>query len=279
MNHIIPYLAAIAASICYGGATVLEQVGARRQKDIVAINLNNIVSLLKQLPYFLGIILDLLGWIFFLIAVRKLPLFLCLSFVAFSLVISAILDKYLFKTKIPRNEIFAIISVMFGIIMLGVSAKPTSAKNVNHLFILSIELLVIPLGIIGLSVLKSVKNDYSGIILAAFSGLTFGITGIISRFIQFNSFSIKYLVQLPILVLILYGILGMVFLAAALQRDNINRVNSLLYSAELAIPSILGIIYLGDQVRDELWPIMILGLILVTFGSIAVSMHTERVSV
>jgi len=271
----LPYLSAIAASICYGIATVLEQMGARKQADITNLDMFNLVGLLKQLPYISGIMLDLFGWIFFLIAVRRLPLFLCLSFVAFSLVISSIIDWYIYKVKIPRYEYFAILAVLVGIILLGLSAKPTSSTNVNHLFVLLIELATLPLAIIGFLVLRNIKNGYSAIILGAFSGLTFGATGIISRFIKFDSLSFKYLFQLPVLAIIIYGILGMFFLAAALQRDNINRVNSLLYSSELAIPSILGIMFLGDRVYDHLWPIMIIGLSLVILGSVIVSLNTE----
>ncbi|HUA12911.1 MAG TPA: hypothetical protein VL989_00185 [Candidatus Sulfotelmatobacter sp.] len=275
MNATIPYIAAASTSLCYGTATILEQIGARREKQIVSFRLSNLVGLFKQAPYFGGILLDLVGWGLFLIAVRQLPLFLCLSFVSFSLVVSAILAVYMFKTKIPQHEAVAIVAVMVGIVMLGISAKPTQASHVNHVFILCIELFTIPLAIAGVSILKNAANGYSGIVLAAFSGITFGMTGIISRFVRFDSISSKYLLQLPVIALIAYGLMGMMFLAAALQRDNVNRVNSLLFSAELVIPSVLGILFLGDRVKDDLWPVMIVGLLLVVAGSIVVSLNTK----
>jgi uncharacterized membrane protein len=67
----------------------------------------------------------------------------------------------------------------------------------------------------------------------------------------------------------------MYFLPAALQRDNVNRVNGMMYSSELAVPSLLGIAFLGDRARAGTWPFMVAGFIFVVAGTILIARDAQ----
>lgn len=279
MHQILPYIEGVACSICYGYATILDQTAVKRQAKIDSLNPSHILRLFKQRSYLLATFLDLVGWLFFLLAARRLPLYLDLSFVALSLVVTAIISHYILKVKTLNSEIMAIILVVVGIILLGIVAQPTAAAKVTKTFIIVLEFTSLPIAIIGLYYLKNHNKKYSALILASLSGLTFGITGIISRIIHISNISISQLFQSLTFALIIFGGLGIFFLAASLQRERINRVNSVLYSSELALPSLIGIIYLGDSTKNGLWPITILGFVLVFFGTIIIATHTKSQSV
>jgi hypothetical protein len=271
MHAVLPYLAGIGCSLCYGIATVLEQVATRRQAAIRSLHPSHMVKLFGQGPYVLGITLDLLGWGLFLLAARTLPLFLDLSFVAASLVVTTIVAQLHTKTKINHSEKGAIALVMLGIILLGVVAQPSTMHSASHHFVVVLEVFPVVLALIGLSWLRTDRSRPAALVLAGCAGLAFGATGIISRVIHISHFDLHTILQPLVIALIAYGALGMIFLAAALQKDTINRVTSTLYSSELAIPSLLGIIFLGDRARHGLWALIVAGFLCVIIGTIAVA--------
>jgi hypothetical protein len=55
----------------------------------------------------------------------------------------------------------------------------------------------------------------------------------------------------------------------------VNRINCVLYSTELVVPSILGIIYLGDKAKPGLWPLIVISLSLVIIGTIVTALDTK----
>jgi hypothetical protein len=275
VNIFFAYLSGLACSLCYGISTVLQQTGVKHQDNIGSLNVNNAYKLFQQLPYVVGIILDLFGWLFFLYSARQLPLFLCLSFVSFSLVITAIIAKIYKNIRISNTEQVSLFLIFIGLIILGVMAQPSEAGKVGHLFKTILILFPIPMALFGLKYLKDEKNKYSALVLAALAGLTYGATGIISRIVNFHNLRLHNILQALVVSIAAYGILGTFFLAAALQRENVNRINSVMYSFELAVPSILGLVFLGDKVRHNYWPIMLIGLILVVSGSILIAYDTK----
>ncbi len=275
VSNLLPYVAGFGSSVCYGIATVLEQIAAKRQTKIDSLRVSHVVKLFKQLPYVSGIGLDIVGWLLFLLAVRQLPLFLGLSFVSLSLVISAIIARIFMNVKSSSSELLAMSTVVVGLILLGMAARPSGASHVNHTFKLIIEVLPIALAVAGIVLLRAKTSKASAFMLSALTGLTFGASGIIARMIHWTGHGLHQLLQVLLIPLLAYAVLGMIFLAAALQRENVNRVNSVVYSSELALPSILGLIFLGDEVRQGLWWLLILGLIMVTVGTVMTALQSK----
>ncbi len=267
----LPYLAGIGCSLCSGTATVLEQVAARRQKDIRSLHPSNFVKIFLQGPYAIGIILDLVGWGLFLFAARTLPLFLDLSFLAAGLMVTAVVAQAHYKIKINASEKRAIGLVMIGIILLGVVAEPSGPRSVSHHFVTIIEVFPVVLALTGASYLRAPHTRMTTLALAGCSGLAFGATGIISRIIHIPHLDLHTVLQPLVAALLSYGALGMIFLTAALQKDSINRVTSTLYSSELALPSLLGILFLGDSARHGLWPLVAVGFLCVIIGTVTIA--------
>jgi hypothetical protein len=273
VDHILPYLAGIGCSLCYGYATIYEQVAVRRQKSIGSLHPSHLIRLAKQGSYVFGIVLDIVGWILFLVAARRLPLFLALSFVAASLVVSAVLAHKYLSVKESSRERFAIIGMMVGLIILGAVAQPSSGHSMNQAFKIGLESAPILLGILGLALLRAPQRTYSAFGLAALSGLAFGGTGLVARVIHIGHITPHFI--LLSVALVLYGALGALFMAAALQRDSVNRVNGALYASELVIPSMIGIVFLGDRARSGLWPVLVLGFVCVVASVLVIALDTR----
>lgn len=226
-----------------------------------------------QGTYLFGIVLDVFGWVLFLLAARRLPLFLALSFVAASLIVSAILAHKFLGAKESKKERFAIFSMMIGLIILGTVAQPSSGHSMNQAFKIGLESAPVILGILGLALLRVQLKTYATFGLAALSGLAFGGTGLVARVIHIGHITPHFL--LLSLALVLYGVLGALFMAAALQRDSVNRVNGALYASELVIPSVIGMLFLGDRARQGLWPVLVLGFVCVIVSVMIIALDTR----
>jgi hypothetical protein len=277
MHSVLPYLAGIGCSLFSGIATVLEQVAAHRQAAIRSLHPSHFIKLLQQIPYLSGIVLDLLGWGLFLFAARTLPLFLDLSFLAAALVVTAIVAQLRSHTRINHAEMGAIALVMVGIVLLGVVAEPSRVHSVSHYFVLVLEVFPIVLAVTGLGWLRTNAARPAALALTICAGLAFGATGIIARIIHIAHFDLHTVAQPLVASLIAYGVLGMFFLTAALQKETINRVTSTLYASELAIPSLLGILFLGDRARHGLWVVVIAGFLCVIIGTVSIAQDTTKV--
>jgi hypothetical protein len=267
MHSLIPYFTGLGCSICYGVATILEQVAAKRQENIDSLHPIHIVKLIKQTPYVLGIVLDLVGWALFLITARTLPLFLTLSFVVLSLVVTAIIARIFLSIQISYKEKFAMALIVISIVVLGIIAQPSMTYSVNKYFILLLEVGPLPIALLSVFILKAHDKRHKLLMLSGVAGVSFGATGLISRISNFTGFELRNIFHIIILSLLAYGAIGLVTLSAALQEGNVNRVNSIVYTSELVLPSLLGMIFLNDKVKQGLWPLLFICLAGVIAGT------------
>src|SRR5690349_18285286 len=113
---IVSLLGALAASICFGLATVLQAIGMRRA--------GSLAKAVLTWPLILGTGLDLLGFVFELAALRHLPLFLVQAAVASSLAVTAIAAAATLGEHLGQRDWVAIGAVCAGLGALGVSAGP-----------------------------------------------------------------------------------------------------------------------------------------------------------
>jgi len=72
---LVAYLAAFACAGCYGVGSVLQSIAARRTATAAGLDPRLLARIATQAPYLVGTALDLVGWLFSLVAVRTLPLF------------------------------------------------------------------------------------------------------------------------------------------------------------------------------------------------------------
>lgn len=256
------YLFGIVCSLCYGWAAILENRAALNQSKIDSLNPSHLYKLFKQLPYILGILLDLIGWLFFLVVAKYLPLFLAMSFVSLGLIMTALINSLFYKVKTKLTEYLAMLGVIIGIVAMSIIAKPSTSLHLDKTFIIYLLLLPLLFTLGGLVVLKG-KKKKEATILAGLSGISFSMTGILSRLLDHNYLNWPYYYPLIIIVLIIFAAIGALYYAAALQRSRLNQVNSVVYGIELIIPSLIGIIYLNDQVKKGTWTILILAVTLV----------------
>ncbi len=268
MTHTIAYLAGAGSAVCYGVATVLEQVGARRSAEVKKFHPKYLVKLFSQLPYLIGTLLDTIGWLMSLIAVRQLPLFLAQSFIAASLVVSGIIDRYYLHTKISNKEKLAMGIISAGLLMLTLTAVPHGSTLPSHGFRDLLIIAPVFLAAAGVLLINFGLAKKDTTLMVVFAGLAFGGTNIAARVTRVSHFGIHVLFEPLVLALISYGIVGTMLFSISLQRDNISRINATLFATEVVVPSILGIFFLNDKVRPGFVGVAALGLLTVVGGTV-----------
>jgi drug/metabolite transporter (DMT)-like permease len=82
--------AALASSVCYGVATVLQAVAARAAPRTGGVDPRLLLRLLRRAPFLAGILLDAVGFALQILALRRIPVFLAQTALAANLAVTAL---------------------------------------------------------------------------------------------------------------------------------------------------------------------------------------------
>jgi hypothetical protein len=108
--------------------------------------------------------------------------------------------------------------------------------------------------------------------LGALAGLAFGGTALCARAVETDS-SLSAAASDPLSwALVAYGIMGLSFYAAALQRGSVTVATACLYAAETLAPSLVGLVVLGDHARSGLAPLAAVSFALTLAAAVALTL-------
>jgi len=266
--------AALGCAACYGVGSVLEQVGARREATATSIDPRLLWRLAQQLPYLAGLGLDAAGWVLSLLALRTLPLFLVQSAVAASIAVTAVVARVVLGTRLDRVDGGAIGVIVVGLVLLALAAAPDAGRPVGAGFGAGLLLGVGVLAVAGTLLARS-SSVRGHLGLAAVAGLAFSGTAIAGRTLVIPP-HLTHIVGEPVAwALVALGGLGILLFSIALQRGSVTTTNAVLFSVETVVPTIVGVVWLGDRARDGRWPLMIVGCVLAIGGAVGLALHAR----
>lgn len=263
-------LAAFGCALSSGIATVLQKMSADKQASVIPINVGVLIRIMRDLPYLVGILLDLLAWILTLFAVHSLPLFIVQPIIAFSVVVTALVESFVFHRKLGRLTVMSIGFIVFGLLILGVTAAPETVGNINNTVRLTIITAPLLLAAIGAIFVKKTSRS-SAIVLAVISGLAFGADSIAGRMLVYSPPYWKVLIDPLPVAMLAYGIIGIFMLTISLQRQLASVVMAIVLTSETIAAIVIGLLFLGDSPRHGLWLLMILGASIALVGSVIVA--------
>ncbi len=263
MNTDLSVVAAFGCALCNAVAAVMQKTSAAKVGDINSYDTRVVLRLFRQVPYVIGLVLDLAAGILTLVAANKLPLFLVQAIVATSVLLTAFLERFFLKRKINWRTYVAALVVVLGLGCLSLAAQPEKTAVVSAAVKHTILLMPVLLILLGAVFIKS-SGRLSTWLLAGLSGVAFGGVSVVGRILVYPN-PIWLLVKNPLLwSLILYGVLGMYLFTAALQRTLATIVNGVMVATQTIIPLIIGIILLGDTPRNGYWGFVWIGCLVVT---------------
>jgi drug/metabolite transporter (DMT)-like permease len=266
-------LGALAASVCFGVATVLEAVAARAVPVVAGVDPRLLLRLARQWPFVLGILLDLVGFVAELAALRSLPLFVVQAAIAANLAVTAVLSARVLKIRLTTAEWTAVATVCAGLALLGLASGRETPAHVGTGWRLALVGAVIILLAVGVAAGR-LQGRARAVALGLVAGLDFAIVAISARVLT-SLAPLDLLGDPAAYALAGGGTAAMLFYATALQRGSVTTSTAAVVVAETVIPATVGVWLLGDQTRHGLVPAAVAGFVLAVAGALILARFGE----
>ncbi|SDO30763.1 hypothetical protein SAMN04515671_0505 [Nakamurella panacisegetis] len=259
-------LCAVLASVCYGSASVLQAVGARRTTTSANLDPRLFIRLLGQLPYVIGIGLDVIGFVVSVVALQlHQPLFVVQAIVAGNVGVTAAIVAFM-GTPLRRAEWLAISGLGLGLVLLALSAGAEKDVVLATVWYWVMLAAAVPVGLIGAVGLR-LTGAPAAVLLGTAAGLGFGITAIASRSLVVPDQWWRLIYSPALWAIAAGGGIAMLIFGLALQRVPVTTVMAFVVITETIVPSAIGVAWLGDTFRSGFVAVALIGLTLALLGA------------
>lgn len=262
-------LAALAAAVAFGAAAVLQGIAVRRTATTAGVDPRLLVRLLRQ-PTFVGtLVLNLVGFGLHLTALQSLPLFLVQAVIAASVAVTAVCAVVVLGTRLSRVEWSAVVTVCVGLALLAPSAESSEAAGTGSGLRWALWAGVLAVALAG-ALAGRVPGTTGAALLGLVAGVGFGLVGLAARLLP-DLTPATLVRDAATYALVVVGALAFLLYATAMQHGSVTTVTAVLVVPQTAVPAVLGVLLLGDRVRDGAAPLAVAGFVLALAGAIALS--------
>ncbi|MGV9481698.1 EamA/RhaT family transporter [Gordonia aichiensis] len=283
---LIGVIAASLAAVAYGMSTVLRALGARRaaqterDEGIETTNaaggptLRSTASTFVDPAFILGTVLVTVGFAGGAVAARYLPLFLSQTIVSANLVITALLGTIMLNIALHTRDWVAIWLVVFSLCLLGMSSSHQTGDSGGRGFHWMLFFATVVLS--GLALLSVYRLGRHGAIAGgAAAGLLFGVIAIAVRILDgIHPFDpVRLLLDPAAWTIAIAGAVGFFVQTVALQLGAVNGVTAVLVVGETAGPSLIGVMFLGDQAKPGFGWLALVGFVGAVVGAVLVAWY------
>ena len=270
---ILGYVLAVLAAVASGSGSILESAGVRRAGAFGG-SPQDLVALRRQPLYFLGVGVDLLGFVFAAAALHRLPLFLVQSVLAFSVGVTATISAILGVRLVGAG--WAALGVgATGLVLLGLSADPGPARALAAGWKLALVGVAVVIAAVAFTAQRS-KGRWSPIVLGFCAGLGFSCVGIAARTLDASGPVWRLVLEPALWAMIANGLVAAVAFAMALQRGRATAVTAIMFTTNTAVSSLIGVAVLDDRVRDGFTAAAAAGFVLAVAGAIGTAHYAAH---
>jgi drug/metabolite transporter (DMT)-like permease len=274
-------LGAFAAAVCYGVASILQAVAARRTQSAEGLDPRLLIRLFGSWPYLLGIGLDGFAFLLSIAALRSLPLFVVQSIVASFLAVTAVLGAIFLRMPLRQSDWIALLVVIAGLVLVGLSAAEDRAVSASEAERWGVLVAAVALGVLAVP-LGRIRGARGAAALGAVAGLAFGAVAVAARVLPSSVHLDTLFSDLGTLLtdpstyaLIIAGGVALLTYSTALQRGSVTQATAPLVIGETVAPALVGLLMLGDRPRPGWGWIAALGFVLAVAGALALSRHGD----
>ncbi len=253
---LIGLLFALVATVLNSVAGLLESAGARSATGRRPLG--------TQPRYLAGLLIDGLGWVCTVIALRSLPVFVVQAVLGGAIALTALGARLIYGSSLRRIDRWAIAGCTVGLLLIAGSAGPQRPHEVSTAALLA---LFVAAGLLAVA-LVGLRSSGRAWPLGVVAGLGFGGTSVAVRAVHRSGASdpLALLGQPAVYAVILFFALGMLAYSRALALTSLAELTAVLLVTEIVVPGLVGITVLGDSVRDGWWWVLALGLGLAVSG-------------
>jgi len=269
---ILGYLLALLGATGSGLGSVLESLGVRRA-GAYGGDSDDLGRVARQPVYWSGLVADLIGFLCAAAALHRLPLFLVQSVMALSVGVTATISLAL-GIRLSRRGWYALGLGALGLILLAISAQPGPARPLPDAWHWVLLGMVVPVAVIGW-LGKKVPRRGVAPVLAFGAGLAFTVVAVSARSLSgFDSLA-DLLGHPGVWAIAVNGVAGAVVFAMALQNGSATTVTAVMFTTNTVLPSVIGLVVLGDTVRSGFAVVAVFGFVLAVGGAIAIAHYAD----
>ncbi len=263
--------AALVAAAANAGAAMLEAMATRRATHAAGV----VTSPL----YLSGLALDIFGWVLTVLALRYMPIVAVQAIVSGQVVITVIASHWVFDTPLRRLDLIAAGANVVGLGLLVGSARTTELPHSGVGGTIALLAVLAVLAVVGIGTAVRSKR---AVLIAFLAGLSFGGTAVAVRLVDLDG-SIgevaHTVVTDPVAYALLgYAALGLGLYTVALARGTVGPVVAVLAVTETLAPGLLGLLFLGDGIRDGWGWAFVAGLVLALGGVVVLARSPAQAS-
>jgi drug/metabolite transporter (DMT)-like permease len=265
--------AAGLSAVCYGVASVLQAIGARRTSRAGGVDPRVLVRTLRQGPYLAGLGLDGAGFLAQVWALQTLPIFVVQSALAASLAVTAVVAVPLLGLRLGARQWVAVLGVCCGLVLLGLSAGAENPEVPPLGFQLALLGAVVVLAVVGAAA-NRLPRGARAVSLGLVSGLAFGVVALAAR--SLGDFDVGRLARQPATYAIVAGgVVAFLYYTIGLQKAAVTTVTAGLVIGETVLPSVVGVLVFDDGTRPGFLPVALAGFVLAISCSLALARFGE----
>lgn len=267
-------LGAFGAALCYGVASVLQALAARKTATVEGLDPRLLIRLARSWQYLLGLALDGVAFLLSIVALRTLPLFTVQAIVASFLAVTAVLGAVVLKMPLRTADRIGIGVVILGLILVASSATEdrTVQASAAELWGVLIAAVLVGLAAVPLARLKGARG---AVVLGGVAGLAYGAVAVAARMLP-NPLTVTEVITSPATYgLIVAGAVALLVYPIALQRGSVTQATAPLVVLETVAPAIVGVLLLGDEAREGWVWVAAVGFVLAVAGAVSLAGHGE----
>ncbi|MGW0037939.1 EamA/RhaT family transporter [Gordonia sp. NPDC003376] len=257
-------IVAVVGSVAFALAAVLQSMAATWHARDTAIaaaegrkcdtkphpSLRSTLRTMMKWPFLIGLALDVVGFGATIVSAKLIPLFLSQSIIAARLVVTALLAMVMLHLALRTRDWIAGTVVIIALVVLAIGAGSEGRVNDDwmHWATVVAGVVLFGLGLVLMRVLHSHIASITGLV----AGALFGVMAVASRVLHgLSPFDLGQMLTDPALYALAFsGISGFYLFTVALQTGSVNGAAAALVVGETVLPGAIGILLLGDTIRD-----------------------------
>jgi drug/metabolite transporter (DMT)-like permease len=266
------YLAAMIAA--YGVANLLQSMAAARTSVHHTFDPQLLVRLACHRTYLLGLVCQVLGFVFAFVARRDLPLFLVQASVAAGLGVTALLGVLVLKWTLPVAEVALLVLLLGGITALVLSAQPAHSRQLGTAGVVGLAVALVVIAVAGFFAVR-LHGALGSVALGSLAGVAFSAAAIAARPLAAEQSFGGYCTNPLLYLLIAHSLVGQLLLGLAMQRGSTTAAVAAMDAAGAVPAAIVGLLLLGDRIHPGREWLAAVGFVVTLGAVIALTRYAE----
>ena len=233
---ILALAAALVGTLAYGGASVLQAVGASQASGPAVV---------RRPVYLVGLAADGVAWVASLVALRHLSLFAVQSLLAGSVAVTVVLAWVFLGARLRPRDVGALVAVLAGLVGVAAAFGVQDAPVAPGWFTAAAWVALLATAA---AVLLTYRRGPAGAV-ALLAGTAFAGAAVCARGFHGGRTLLDIAIDPLAWAVAGFGVVGALAYARALERGSVGPVTAVLWVVEVIVAGLVGVAVLGDGVR------------------------------